>query len=240
VPPPYDRKEDGANVSDDVKTETITIGEDRGDPALRLYIEIKLEGIYTERQLTIQDQSYIIAALEHRGDDTFLWVDFAIEEIGKTTLLDMETVVNSIPPTLMEMYQFVLLGIPTDPVNIVAGLLQWTVCAREPLKILDLTVILRLTSHGSIVAENIVRTTIIACGNMLTASPKDKIVNIVHHSIIDFLSDWSSPIRRDSRLARFTLNASQVHNKIANFWMAYLQAGFLNAGHICQNLQGCI
>ena len=234
IPPPYECKEDGASLFNDVKTETPVIEEDSGDPALRLYIEAKLEEICAERQLTTQDQSYIIAALEHRGDDTFLWVDFAIEEIRKPTVLNIETVVNSIPPTLTEMYQFILLGIPTDLVDIVAGLLQWTVCAREPLKILDLTVTLGLTSYGITVAENIVRTAINACGNMLTENPKDQTVNIVHHSIIDFLSDESSPIRRDSRLVRFAMHASQVHNMIANFCIAYLEAGCLNAGPICQ------
>jgi ankyrin repeat protein len=234
VPPPYECKEDDPSLFNDVKTETPAIGEDSGDPALRLYIEAKLDEICAERQLTTQDHSYIIAALEHRGDDTFLWVDFAIEEIRKTAVLNIETVVNSIPPTLTEMYQFILLGIPTDLVDIVAGLLQWTVCAREPLKILELTVTLGLTSYGIIAAENIVRTAINACGNMLTVNPKDKTVNIVHHSIINFLSDESSPIRKDSRLVRFAIHASQIHNMIANFCIAYLESGCLNAGPICQ------
>ncbi|KAF3004413.1 hypothetical protein E8E13_010284 [Curvularia kusanoi] len=232
VSPPYQYKEENAGVFNDAKTEAAMTEEESGDPALRLYIEAKLEEICAERQYTIQDQSYIIAALEHRGDDTFLWVDFAIEEIRKSTSPSMETVVNSIPPTLTEMYSFILLGIPGNLIDIVAGLLQWTVCAREPLTILDLTVTLGLTHHGIVAAENIVRTAIKACGNMLTENPKDKSVNIVHHSIVDYLTDGLSPMRADTRLTRFAVHSAQAHSNIANFCISYLEAGCLHAGPV--------
>ncbi|KAJ8115765.1 hypothetical protein OPT61_g2668 [Boeremia exigua] len=232
VPPPYQYKEENAGVFNDAKTEAAMTEEETDDPALRLYIEAKLEEICAERQYTTQDQSYIIAALEHRGDDTFLWVDFAIEEIRKSTSLSMETVVNSIPPTLTEMYSSILLGIPGNLIDIVAGLLQWTVCAREPLTILDLTITLGLTHHGIVAAENIVRTAIKACGNMLTENPKDESVNIVHHSIVDYLTDKSSPMRADTRLTRFAVHSAQAHSNIANFCITYLEAGCLQAGPI--------
>jgi ankyrin repeat protein len=233
-PPSHEYKQSDADYRDDVKAEAVGNEEESGDTALRLYIEAKLEDSCAERQYPTEVQSYIIAALEYRGDDTFLWVDFAIEEIRKATASNIEAMVNSLPPTLTEMYSFILLRIPADLVGLVAGLLRWVVCAREPLKILDLTITLGLTSHGSGVAENLVRTAVSACGNMLTENPKDKSINIVHNSVVDFLSHESSPIRNDSRLAPFVIHASQAHHDIANFCVAYLEAGCLKDGPICR------
>ena len=47
-----DRKGGGTKIFGEVKTRTAATEEDTGDPALRLYIEAKLEEICAERQLT--------------------------------------------------------------------------------------------------------------------------------------------------------------------------------------------
>jgi ankyrin repeat protein len=80
---------------------------------------------------------------------------------------------------------------------------------------------------------NMVLTAVYTCGNMLTVSSEDGTVNILHSSLVDFLSDESSPIHQDPRLARFIIRAAQADSDIANFCIAYLESGCCNEGPIC-------
>jgi hypothetical protein len=55
---------------------------------------------------------------------SFLWVDFANEEIEKRNFGNIETVLNTLPPTMIVMYTYILLKISPTLTNLVAGLLR--------------------------------------------------------------------------------------------------------------------
>ena len=209
--------------------------EDYGRKALRSYTRARLEELIAERQWPTEIQASFVTALEYCGDDSFLWVDLAIEEIRKaaTDFAKIETVLNSLPQTLTEMYSYILLKIPPKLIDLVASLLRWSVGALQPLTILELTVALNLTTYTQGAASDLLRTAVSTCGNMLTINKEDETVNIVHHSLVDFLSADSSPIHQTSRLSRFIVCASDNHGKIANSCIVYLEAGCFREGSIC-------
>ncbi|KAF3040676.1 Ankyrin-3 [Didymella heteroderae] len=215
------------------------IEEDYGGESLRQYIKVRLDELIAERKWSVEASNYVNASLEYlwyRGDDTFLWVDFAIEEVRKAAgdAASIESVLISLPPTLTEMYSYILRKIPQNLVELVADLLRWSVCARQPMKVLELTVALKLTSHGRGAAKQLILNAVSACGNMLMVNAEDDTVNIVHNSLVDFLSADSSPIHQDARLATFIVRTSKIHNDIANSCIAYLEGGCLEKGSICR------
>jgi hypothetical protein len=183
---PYDRDEKATGYSEDENVEEDEFEEDYGDPALRLYIESSLEEFVVERQCPTDLQSYIVASLEAHGDGSFLWLDFAIEEIRKVNFSNMGTVLDTLPASLAEMYAYILCNITPNLANLVAGLLRWTVCAHRPLNVLELTVALKLSNNSGTPGKNLVLDAVRACGNMLTVSSQDDTVNTVHRSVVDF------------------------------------------------------
>jgi hypothetical protein len=202
--------------------------EDYSDPALRLYVESKIADSDAIQQFPTDVQSYIVSVLEYRGDGTFLWVDFAIQEVEKRDLAHLETVLNTLPATMTEMYGYILNNIAPDLTGLVAGLLRWAVYARRPLDMAELAVAVNLTQYSVERAESVVRSAVRACGNMLTISEEDQTINVVHSSLVDFLCDESSPIRGNPRLAQFIIRTTRADNEIANFCIAYLEAGCCN------------
>ncbi|KAF2741828.1 hypothetical protein M011DRAFT_392575, partial [Sporormia fimetaria CBS 119925] len=117
--------------------------EEDFNPSLKLYIEAKIKELPPNAP-----ESLLTVALEHRGDGTFLWIDFAVEELKKVPVEMMEDTVNSLPPELDQMYTRILLNIPPELVEFVVGLLRWIVCARRPMDLLELAVALNLSHHS--------------------------------------------------------------------------------------------
>lgn len=149
--------------------------------------------------------------LEQRGDDSFLWIDFDIEEIRKVAgeTAHIETMLDSLPTTLTEMYSFILVNIPSNLNLLAAKILSWSICARKPLEILELAVALNLDVRGRSDALRLVRSAVAACGNMLTINSGDAgeelgsehhTDNIVHNSVVEFLSAETSAIHQNPRL----------------------------------------
>jgi ankyrin repeat protein len=224
----------GSSQDEEEHEDSEHVDEDCDNPALRLYIEAKIEELAQERQYATEIQSFMCAALEYRGDGTFLWVDLAIEELKKVQLNTLEDSVNSLPTGLDEMYMRILLGIPPNMADIVAGLLRWTVCARRPMDILELSIALNLSHHGMAEAMAHVTNAVATCGNMFEIGEEDKTVNIVHSSLVDFLTGDSTYLLSDPRLARFRILRPQVDSDIGNFCITYLEQGCFNQSSICK------
>ncbi|KAF2277304.1 uncharacterized protein EI97DRAFT_287246 [Westerdykella ornata] len=220
------------------EAEEVHIAEDEMDedynPSLRVYIEAKIEELAQERQFPTEVQSFICAALEYRGDGTFLWVDFAIEEIKKVHVDNMEETCNSLPPTLEDMYARILLNIPQHLVDLAIGLLRWTICARRPMDLMELWIALNLSHYSCQDAIEYIKATILACGNMFSIQTEDHTVNLIHQSLVDFLTSDSSVLMHDPRLSRFHIIPSQIHGDITTFCISYLESGPFNHHPICQ------
>jgi ankyrin repeat protein len=234
------RAQPAASVEDATPggAETAEEAEDDDDddfnPSLRLYIEARIEELSKEKQYTTAVQSFICAALEYRGDGTFLWVDFAVEELKKIQVDVIEDTVNSLPPALDEMYSRILINIDPSLVDLVVGLLRWTVCARRPMDLLELTVALNLSHFGNQNAMAFILNAVTACGNMIKIGEEDLTVNLVHQSVVDFLTGEDSQLLSDPRLARFHIRPSQIDGDIATFCISYLESGPFNEKAICQ------
>jgi hypothetical protein len=99
------------------------------------------------------------------------------------------------------------------------------VYARRPLDLIEVSVAPNLTQCSGQRAETLVSSAVHAPRNMLTITVKNKTVNFIHISLVDFLYTNSSPIRQNPRLARFIIRAARIDNDIANFCKAYLEAG---------------
>lgn len=208
--------------------------QDYGDQALHLYIKARVEQLIHERHWLAVIQRSFIADLRQRGDGTFLWVDFALQEVENraTGIHDIVKVLSVLPSTLTEMYAFVLDRIPPKLTNIVAGLLRWSVCAREPLNLQELTIALNLTGYQRDSARQLLLSAVSSCGNMITINTDDDTVNIVHSSLTEFLSQESSSIHWQPRLAPYIVRPSSTHSDIANACISYLEGGCFNEGPI--------
>lgn len=204
------------------------------NPSLRVYIEAKIEELALDRHYSTALQSFICAALEFRGDGTFLWVDFAIEELKRVQVETMEETINSFPSNLEDMYCRVLRMIPPHLVDLVIGLLRWTVCARRPLDLPELTVALNLSHLSPNDAMAFILGAIIACGHLITVGEEDLSVNLVHISLVELLTDEDSPLLKDVYLSKFYIQPGQIDGDIAAFCISYLASGPFDKFAICQ------
>lgn len=204
------------------------------NPSLRVYIEAKIEDLAHERHYSTALQSFICAALEFRGDGTFLWVDFAIEELKRVKAETMEETINSFPSDLEEMYCRVLRMIPPHLVDLVIGLLRWTVCARRPLDLPELTVALNLSHLSPNDAMAFILGAITACGHLITVGEEDLSVNLVHISLVELLTDEDSPLLKDAYLSKFHIRPGQIDGEIAAFCISYIESGPFDNIAICQ------
>lgn len=236
--PQYSRYKDFLGRDIQTTDDHEAIDDDYGRTALRSHMKASLKDLLTERQWPVEIEASLIAALEQRGDDTSLWIDFAIEQVRRTArdIASIESVLDSLPATLTEMYAFILLNIPSHLSILVARMLSWSVCARMPLEVLELTVVLNLADRDRNEAVELVRSAVAACGIMLTINtqnegeeprPEYKTVNIVHNSLVDSSSADSSPIRHDARLSRFVVYIGHTHREMAEFCIAYLELAVL-------------
>ncbi|KAI9710417.1 MAG: hypothetical protein M1812_007453 [Candelaria pacifica] len=201
------------------------------NPALRLYVEAKLEEMSAKRDYSQSQRTAIADAFQQRGDGTFLWVDLALGQLERNQSKDTETILNHLPQGLDEMYCQMLHNIPPHLAGLAAGILRWTVAAQRPLSLLELSVALNLSQYNFQDPIGLLWQGIQACGSILIVGD-DEMVNIAHASVRDFLTGESPQLSSDTGLSQYRISLPDVDRDITHFCIAYLEQGCLNEGPI--------
>ncbi|KAI9761775.1 MAG: hypothetical protein M1835_008115 [Candelina submexicana] len=228
-PTEYITTEAGA---EEIEEEEEELPDENGqNPALRLYVEAKLEEMAAKRTYSQSQRTAIADAFQKRGDGTFLWVDLALGQLERNQSKDTETILNHLPQGLDEMYCQMLHNIPPHLAGLAAGILRWVVAAQRPLTKLELSTALNLLYYSPQDPIGFLSQGIEACGSILTVS-EDETVNIAHASVRDFLTSESPQLANDTGLSQYRISLPDVDREITHFCLMYLEQGCLNEGPI--------
>ncbi|KAG9229224.1 NACHT and ankyrin domain-containing protein [Amylocarpus encephaloides] len=205
--------------------------EEEVNDSVAIYIEERIANLATERGYSDALRSKLSTGLEDRGDGTFLWVDLALEEIMRYQPQDAELVLAQLPGDPNDLYCRVLQSIPQNMISLAIAILRWVLAARRPLMVHELGAALLLLNYQSSDTRALTLQGISACGSMLTVQ-EDDTVQITHNSVIDLLTDDSSPLRTNASLSHFYVHLGETDSEIASLCLQYLERGCLQEGAV--------
>ncbi|KAI5369486.1 Putative P-loop containing nucleoside triphosphate hydrolase [Septoria linicola] len=110
--------------------------------------------------------------LEHtlikKAEGTFLWIGFAMSEIGQEqTCSAVLRVARSFPAGLTGFYSRMLLQVDRRRQSDVARILQWVCLAKRPLRVVEMADVLAVDAERGMAREQLVRDAVVECRPML-------------------------------------------------------------------------
>ncbi|XP_014552761.1 hypothetical protein COCVIDRAFT_109531 [Bipolaris victoriae FI3] len=170
---------------------------DGGD--IELFVCEKVKELFQRKKLDVVFQPTVREALISGANGTFLWVGFVINELLKVrTWSQVCKQLKSLPGDLSNIYDRMLLGIPSENRETSSLILQWVCLAQRPLKVAELAQAVGLKPAPQIICSKgieplprsvLLRQTtmdeISLCGQMLKVEHEE--VTLVHQSARDYL-----------------------------------------------------
>lgn len=190
--------------------------------SIQVYIAAKAKEISAATGGSKVDEGLVSAALNKKAEGNFLWVNVAAENLKRASPVQISERLQDLSPDLTEMYAQILIAIPADWIPTVQALLKWTLVATRPLRLVELTVAIRLACRFAVNLQQ-VQTAISLCGSLLVVQRQECLV--AHQSVYDFFLGPDARLQRDSRLLPFLFRESWVHSELTNQCVQYLQSG---------------
>ncbi|KAL8699652.1 MAG: hypothetical protein Q9201_005881 [Fulgogasparrea decipioides] len=162
-------------------------------------------------------------ALSRGAHGMFRWVDCQLNALCKClTLAGLRNALSSLPKTLDETYNRILLGIDEDYRREAYTALEWLAFSMRPLRIDEVAeaVVVR-PGHASICAEERLRDPqdiLFICSSLVVLSEREEL-RFAHYSVKEYLV--SERIRLGPASA-FTLAAEVAHKNMAEICLTYL------------------
>lgn len=184
-----------------------------------------MKELFQRKKLDVAFQPTVREALISGANGTFLWVGFVINELLKVrTWSQVCKQLKSLPGDLSNIYDRMLLGIPSENRETSSLILQWVCLAQRPLKVAELAQAVGLKPASQIICsksiEPVPRSVLLRqttmdeislFGQMLKVEHEE--VTLVHQSARDYLLRWN----RDSNniLEFFRVRQKETHRLIA-------------------------
>lgn len=155
-----------------------------------------------------------------RAQGTFLWVGIVAQELRKYEAVEVETVLDTFPPGLEELYARLLLQIEPHR-DICARILSWVVMVIRPLTVSELSVAFNVRPTTIFSADAVMRQHVTSCGHFLTLKGDE--VNLIHQSAKDYLLRSTCELTPDLELFRVKKDVANL--QITRRCLSYLQSG---------------
>ncbi|KAH7118588.1 ankyrin repeat-containing domain protein, partial [Dactylonectria estremocensis] len=198
---------------------------------LAIYIETKVAALVQERCFDEPLASCLSEVFHRSGDGSFLWVDLAIAHLESHTSEQAADVARRLRPTVEHMYCTFLQKIPGNMIERAVAVLQWVVMACRPLEVSELSAALTHTGFEDCRSEAETSRIVMACGPLLSTS-QERVVQIIHVSVKDFLTATSGPLWSYAGLFQFHISVDKVNGHLAAHCLSYLEQGCLKKGPV--------
>lgn len=142
--------------------------------------------------------------LKKKSSGTYLWVGFAIEELRKTEISDVEACLNSLPAGLNAIYERMLQQVEPHKQETVRKILRWCTYAARPLTPDEMAVILDIKPDQPAILSG----KLAYCGHLLSISETS--ISLVHQSVLDFLTHRPEPGKAVSWFSPFEVDHEQA------------------------------
>lgn len=171
------------------------------------YIPVETDVERDELSRTILEKS--------RGN--FLWVRLILKELeAAVSKQHISEILESVPKEIDDLYTRILgkLMSSARATQLVTTTLRWVVCASRPLTVDEMKDVLRL-EIGEVLPQ-LEKTATSICGNLIYVDYQLKI-RLAHHTVREYLS-------RETSLAPFSIQRTNVHSQMARFCLKYLRS----------------
>jgi WD40 repeat protein len=190
---------------------------------IQQYIETNIRTSSLGR-LHPDDRRRVIETLKERGNGSFLWIKFMMEELaGRRSMRSIEVALNEIPAdrSLEDMYQLTMNSLADDldreDLDIAREIFVWTMCAPRPLSLEELTAALEASMDTKMM--DMERTVKETCGSLIevvqsdVGSPKE--VMAAHITLHEFM-------RSEKATGPFAFSKAEANARIASTCLNYL------------------
>ncbi|EMD89536.1 hypothetical protein COCC4DRAFT_56486 [Bipolaris maydis ATCC 48331] len=195
-----------------------------GDGDIALFVGEKIDELFQKKKFNESFRPTVHEALLSRASGTFLWVGFAVNDLLKMrTWSQVCKQLKSLLIDLSNMYDHMVLAIPSDNRETLSLILQWVCLAQCPLKVAELAqaVGLEPTPHNicskgidpvptSILLKQTTIDAISLCGQMLKVEGEE--VTLIHQSVRDYLLRCNRD--RNDILEFFRVRQKETHRSI--------------------------
>lgn len=190
--------------------------------AIQVYIAAKAKEISAATGGSKIEEGLVSAALENKAEGNFLWVNVAAEKLKRTSSIHISEQLHNLSSDLAEIYAQTLVAVPSEWRSTVQALLKWVLVATRPLKLVELTVAVRLACRNEVSLQQL-QAAISLCGSLLVVQRQE--CSIAHQSVYDFFFGQDPRLQKDPRLSPFAFRESLMHSEITNQCVQYLQSG---------------
>ncbi|OMP88736.1 Vegetative incompatibility protein HET-E-1 [Diplodia seriata] len=231
----------------------LSVSDHLVDPDIQLFLGSKVKDL---SQWDLDTRAAISETLSERANGMFRLASGLLDLVGKCRKKkDLQVLLSSLPRTLEDMYERILLSIPEDERRDAFRTLEWLAFSDQPVRMEDLSEALAvelddqhgydpdlkdLCIHRSPIMNSSLVTTSKAWLNDVKSSPGyyDEIwdsmnivvteVRLAHASILDYLR---SPGIRRGRAASFALDWDSANRTMAQTCLLYLLNPSLKSGY---------
>ena len=154
-----------------------------------------------------------------RAEGTYLWVSLVYEELQKTSIVDLDDTLKSLPKGLDAIYARILRHIPEKRREVAAQVLRKVVVAFRPLTVRELGAAVISQPKGRLTADYVVKEYVQFCEPLLRI--EDEHINFVHFSAKEYL------LRNDERLDQpieYRIIEEEAHLELGNTCFKYILA----------------
>ncbi|KAK0506982.1 hypothetical protein JMJ35_010682 [Cladonia borealis] len=191
------------------------------------FIDAKLDYIFSVEEYPQATRVRVKNVFHERSQGTFLWIGIAAKTLEGCNAIEVEEVLERLPPGLDELYDRMLLDIKVNHQQVAASILRWVVMAVRPLTLSELSAIIEPTVEPptAFTREDVTKCQVSYCGYFLVIKGSE--VNLIHQSAKDYL------LRGDRgtnpKLKDFRMEEQAGNLEIARKCLQYLEDSFLSS-----------
>jgi len=135
----------------DVKVPMVTISAQKNGADIGQYVEARIAKEKNLRRISNDLRKEIVSVLTRKADGMFLWVDLMLKEVAaKHREAQMRQVLDGAPQGVYEAIRHTLERfsheLSDEDASDLNTLLSWVACAKEPLSLGSLEIVMKLTS----------------------------------------------------------------------------------------------
>ncbi|KAK0726047.1 hypothetical protein B0H67DRAFT_642383 [Lasiosphaeris hirsuta] len=171
----------------------LRMGIQASEADVRLYLESRIRKQHRLRELLGDDSDLKTAVLDQitrNMDGMFLLAQLQIDFVARqTNKRDVRRSLNDLPRQLDDVYEMVLRRIEEqsrDDINLAERLLLWIVCAKRPLKLLEVQHALAIDPRDvSLNSEGIPGESVLiaVCAGLVTVDWQSSVVRLAHYTV---------------------------------------------------------
>jgi hypothetical protein len=201
---------------------------------LQLFISFKLEKLADKKSNVEENaekralvrQKWLAATghLMKLPTQTFLWVSFAIRDLEKSLLSEIEHKLQSLPRDLDGYYAQMLHQISLSgerQASVAARIIRWVVMALRPLSLLELSIATETFATRELNREEAMADLLRHCGYFLKVN--QGFVFLIHSSAQEYLQGIDGKSASEHISHHFQVNEIEAHHEIARFCLNYIQ-----------------